>query len=117
MDEATAKTDQIRNLNDRFRNGDVTIPGRMMMTSGVQHLIDGDALKTKTLIETVAGFDRFDADNDPHNEHDFGGFEFDTQKLFWKIDYFAPDMQHGSDDPSDITRTIRILTIMLAAEY
>jgi hypothetical protein len=31
-------------------------------------------------------------DNDPHGEHDFGAFEHEGQRIFWKIDYYAPDM-------------------------
>lgn len=117
MEETTSRTGQIRNLNDRFRKGDATVPGRMMMTVGVQELLEGDALKTATLFRTIADFNAFDEDNDPHGEHDFGALDFDGQKLFWKIDAYAPDMMHGSEDPADISRTIRVLTIMLAEEY
>ena len=64
-----------------------------------------------------ADFDTFDADNDPHHEHDFGAFDFLGERLFWKIDYCAPDLLHGSEDPADTGQTVRILTIMLASEY
>ncbi len=65
----------------------------------------------------IAGFDAFDADYDPWREHDFGAFDFEGQKLFWKIDAYAPDMEHGSEDPTDLVKTVRVLTIMLAEEY
>ena len=63
-------------------------------------------------------FDAFTAGNDPNGEHDFGSFELDGVKLFWKIDYYDkrdPDL--GAEDPADATTTERALTLMLADEY
>jgi hypothetical protein len=33
------------------------------------------------------------------------------------IDYYAPDMESGSEDPADPDKTMRIMTIMRADEY
>jgi hypothetical protein len=49
------------------------------------------------VIAKVMNFDAFTEDNDPHGEHDFGAFEHEGQRVFWKIDYYAPDMLHGSE--------------------
>ena len=68
-------------------------------------------------IRKVATFDAFTPDNDPHGEHDFGGFDFAGQKFFWKIDYYDPQLKYGSDNPSDAAKTRRVMTIMLAEEY
>lgn len=108
----------IRDLNDRFRQGDAAIPGRVMITHGVQALIaDHDGESQVTVLTSVRRFDAFDTDNDPYGEHDFGAFDLCDERLFWKIDYYAPDLLHGSEDPSDTSLTIRVLTIMLASEY
>ena len=52
-----------------------------------------------------------------YGEHDFGAFEVDSHRLFFKLDYHAPDMASGSEDPADPAKTVRVLTLMLAAEY
>jgi len=70
-----------------------------------------------TVVQKVRDFTEFNPDNDPHHEHDFGSFDHDGRRLFWKIDYYSPDMQGGSEDPSDPDETQRVLTIMFAEEY
>jgi hypothetical protein len=85
-----------------------------MMTSGVYEL--PDCVKAEALVQ-VAKFSEFSADNDPHDEHDFGSFNLVGRKFFWKIDYYDKDLVNGSEDPGDPERTTRVLTLMLAAEY
>ena len=84
------------------------------MTSGVQALGHTKAAKA---ISTMKEFTDFNRDNDPHHEHDFGAFEVEDHRLFFKIEYYSRDMQHGSEDPADPAKTIRVLTLMLAEEY
>ena len=103
---------RIRQLNDQFRK--CFCGGRVMITQGVDALPSD--LRAKA-IRNVATFEAFNLDNDPHNEHDFGSFDLAGQKFFWKIDYYSPDLQGGSEDPSDPAKTARVLTIMLAQEY
>jgi hypothetical protein len=69
------------------------------------------------VFDRVRTFEAFNADNDPHGEHDFGNFEIGSRKLFWKIDQYDAAMEFGSEDPADPSKTIRVLTIMLASEY
>ena len=84
------------------------------MTAGVNALpSDVKAM----VIRRVAIFSEFTADNDPHEEHDFGNFELAGRKFFFKIDYFDANMEFGSEDPADPAKTTRALTIMLAEEY
>ena len=69
------------------------------------------------VLERVRTFADFNPENDPSGEHDFGAIELEVEIYFFKIDYYAPDMQSGSDDPADPTKTVRVLTIMRADEY
>jgi hypothetical protein len=104
--------EQIRTLNDAFRRSFVR--GKVMMTAGIVAL---RAVTKAKLLDEVRTFDAFTADNDPHGEHDFGSFEIDGHKIFWKIDYYDSAMEFGSEDPADPSKTTRVLTIMLASEY
>jgi len=84
------------------------------MTRGIADLSPEDQVH---IFDRVRCFDNFTEDNDPYGEHDFGAFDYHGRKIFWKIDYYAPDMKHGSEDPADAAQTVRVLTIMLAEEY
>jgi hypothetical protein len=109
---ALAKSNRIRVLNDNFRS--TFIGGQVVMTAGVADLpMD---VKARALLQ-VQRFADFNANNDPHGEHDFGSFEVAGEKFFWKIDYYDPDMTFGSEDPADPEKTRRVLTVMLAEEY
>jgi hypothetical protein len=113
MDEAPMRSaHRIRVLNDNFRS--TFVGGQVVMTQGVNELpID---TKARVLL-AVQRFNEFSTDNDPHDEHDFGGFEIEGENYFWKIDYYALDMDGGSEDPADPEKTTRVLTIMRAEEY
>jgi Protein of unknown function (DUF3768) len=105
---------KIQQHNDAFRTTLDQRLGRVMMTAGVNALpSDVKAM----VIRRVATFSDFTPDNDPHQEHDFGNFELAGRKIFFKVDYYDMDMQSGSEDPSDPSKTTRVLTIMLADEY
>jgi hypothetical protein len=104
--------EKIRTLNDAFRR--TLTGGQVMMTAGIAAL--SDAARARVL-NKVRTFDAFTADNDPHGEHDFGNFEVDGRKIFWKIDAYDAAMEFGSEDPADPNKTTRVLTIMLASEY
>ena len=99
-------------LNDAFRT--TFRGGKVVMTSGVDEL--PDCVKAEALVR-VSKFSEFTADNDPHGEHDFGSFTLVGRKFFWKIEYYDSELQCGSEDPSDLQKTTRVLTLMLASEY
>jgi hypothetical protein len=103
---------KIAQLNDTFRqtfNG-----GQVVITAGVQAL---SPEQQQAVFQVVQTFNIFNEDNDPHGEHDFGAFSLHGQRFNWKIDYYDPSLQWGSEDPADPKQTKRVLTIMLAEEY
>jgi hypothetical protein len=99
---------KIAALNDKLRTTLDPNSGQVMLTQGVTSL--GNAFVKSALAEVKAF-------NISHGEHDFGSFEIDGRKLFFKIDYYDKDMRYGSEDPSDPSKTARVLTLMLAEEY
>jgi hypothetical protein len=116
---------KIAELNDRFRKATGSSDpegislGKKVMTRGIRDL---GLIATVDIAERVAAADSFTEDNDPHGEHDFGSFDCDGNRIFWKIDYydrssFGTGRDMGSEDPSDPAMTLRVLTIMLASEY
>lgn len=103
---------KIAQLNDDFRQ--TFIGGKIYVTTGLNSL--GPEVVQKAF-KKVRTFDRFDRDNDPYGEHDFGSITVEGQTVFWKIDYYDSDLMHGSEDPTDLKITCRVLTVMLAEEY
>ena len=106
------KTDKIRELNDQLRQN--FAGGAAVITPGIAAL---GAEAVARIVKTVAVFDDFCHANDPHEEHDFGGFDADGQRVFFKIDYFDESLTYHSPDPADPSVTKRVITIMLAEEY
>ncbi|ABW33171.1 DUF3768 domain-containing protein [Acaryochloris marina] len=110
--EATQAT-TIAQLNDRFRQGDHTL-GQVYTTQLVQGLSSEEQQELFRLVRT---FDDFNLSNDPRGEHNFGRIKFKGEVFNFKIDYYSPDLIHGSEDPEDLTITIRVLTLMHSSEY
>ena len=107
-----SKTARIRALNDELRQN--FAGGAAVMTPGIAAL---GAAAVARIVKTVAVFDDFCHANDPHEEHDFGAFDADGQRVFLKIDYFDESLSYHSLDPADPSVTKRVITIMLAEEY
>ncbi len=105
-------TEKIRALNNAFRT--TLTGGKVLMTAGVNAL-PSDV--KASVLQRVMTFSEFNEENDPHGEHDFGNFTLAGRKFFFKLDYYDPNMEFGSEDPSDPSKTTRVLTIMLAEEY
>ncbi|KGB52651.1 hypothetical protein FG91_03396 [Sphingopyxis sp. LC81] len=109
----TSRTSRIAYLNDELRchlRG-----GQLAVTYGILDFHGG--VYVPEILERVRAFSDFSADNDPYYERDFGAFDFLGHRINWKIDYYDLDMRYRSTDPADPAITIRLLTVMLAAEY
>jgi ABC-type nitrate/sulfonate/bicarbonate transport system substrate-binding protein len=106
------KTARIRALNDQLRQN--FAEGIAVMTPGVAAL---GPEAVERIVKTIAVFDDFCHANDPHEEHDFGSFEADGHRIYFKIDYFDRELSMHSPDPADPSITQRVITIMLAEEY
>jgi hypothetical protein len=106
------ETATIRRLNDKLRASPQT--GIAVITPGVA-AVGQEAVQR--IFRTIALYDNFCRENDPYSEHDFGAFDAEDQKIFFKIDYYDKQLNMHSPDPADATVTARVITIMLAEEY
>lgn len=104
---------KIAALNDLCRKA-MGVAGRLVQTQGICALSQADQ---SAIREQVEMFTAFTPDNDPYGERDFGAFDHNGQRIFWKIDYYDMTLTNGSEDPTDPKQTVRVLTIMLASEY
>ena len=103
----------IATLNDNFRK--TFTGGQVFLTAGIVAMSSEDKAN---IISLVQNFNDFNEGNDPYKEHDFGSFDYNGSKIFWKIDYYDRFNTHfASENPADISKTLRILTILLAEEY
>ena len=112
--------EQIRDLNDSFRKlepfeAQAKGLGRWVMTSGINALVSREG--GQALVKKVQEFNEFTDDNDPYGEHDFLSFDFMGSKVLAKIDYYDKAMELGSEDPTDTSKTTRVMTLMLSSEY
>lgn len=105
-------TKLIRYLNDRFRS--TFQGGQIVLTRGIRALPQEEITE---ILSKVSNFNDFNSSNDPYFEHDCAYLEYKGMKIIWKIDYYDKEYEYASEDPADITKTNRVLTVMLADEY
>ena len=102
----------IRQINDQLRRDG--LGGRIVLTAGIAALAHDEKA---SVLRAVRGFESFDANNDPHGEHDCATLGVGEHRVIWKIDYYDQDLAGHSPDPANPDVTQRVLTIMLAEEY
>lgn len=105
-------TKLIRYLNDDFRKN--FTGGKVVLSQGIRAM---SKLEIAEIMLKVSRFNDFTIANDPYEEHDYGSFEYHGKQIMWKIDYYDTDYVYASEDPADITKTKRLLTILTADEY
>ena len=101
----------LRILNDTFRQ--TFVGGRVVLTQSIA----ADIPLKYALLTKLRAFQNFNKDADVDRDHSFGVIDHDGEVFWWKIDYYDPDMEHGSEDPTDQLRTVRVLTLMRPSEY
>ncbi len=80
------KVEQIRALNDELRQ---------YLLGGVAMITPGIATLGQTAVEPLASYtDDFCHENDPYEEHDFGAFDAEGARIFFKIDYYDKTLQN-----------------------
>ncbi|WP_342148006.1 DUF3768 domain-containing protein [Methylorubrum sp. SB2] len=109
---AVLDAERVRALNDILRR--TLSGGTLVLTAGIVAL---GRERQQVILDAVAAYDRFEPDNDPHGEHDFGAVEATGERVFWKIDCYDRAGRYASPDPADASVTRRVLTVMLAGEY
>lgn len=103
---------RISELNDIHRQSIPT--SKTIISRGVDRLWP---IAISEIIEKVRNFDDFNSDNNPYGERDYGSFIHDGENIYYKIDYYDQECQFGSEDPSDSSKTSRLLTIALLSEW
>lgn len=106
------KLNRIAQLNDQLRT--TLQGGEILLSRNVHELPEDEKLQ---VTNKVKSFNDFDVEDDPYGEHDFGAFEHNGERYFFKIDYYDKTLKFGSDDPANPDKTARVLTILTAMEY
>lgn len=111
----------IADQNDAFRKSMCGFPdensvpqGKLVMTQGVN--AEGPAFHM-VLMQRLAEYNNFTADNDPYGWHDFGGVKVNETDVWFKIDLYDENYEMGSETPHDTLVTRRVLTLLLPSEY
>jgi hypothetical protein len=110
--QAGQRSARIRELNDVLRA--TGRGGMVLLTNGIGGL---GLPAVNRIFAAVASFSGFSSDNDPWSEHDGAVMKVDGIDVIWRIDYFDRTRRFHSPDPADPKVTVRVLTVMLAAEY
>ncbi len=110
------RREAIAKQNDAFRKMillDESV-GRWVVTRAVY--AEGPAFVAACIL-AVRKFEDFTEEMDPYGERSMGRLEPEGKTVWFKIDLYDVDYEGGSDDPSEVTKTRRVLTILFPSDY
>jgi Protein of unknown function (DUF3768) len=110
--ETKERVETIAQLNDKLRT--TFMGGKVMLTQSVACL---NEFQKAQVLKAIRTFEAFNDDNNPHGERDFVSVKVNDETYFAKIDYYAPGMEDGSEDPADPKKTVRVMTVMHSSDY
>ena len=99
---------KIIELNDQLRTS--FKGGRVQMTPGAYEL---NAQLRGRALHVMSRYNKFDEGS----EHDCGVFIFAGYSFEWRIEYRAKDGPGISPDPSDASKTFRVLTLYALHDF
>lgn len=113
------RQEQIARLNDRARFG-LDPCARIVVTRNcLTRLAEAPGAPEESLVlqsQLFAAF-RDCSFGEDSPERDFAAITFLGCKVWFKLDYYAPGLEFGSDDPADPAKTVRVMTILLPEDY
>jgi len=111
----------VADQNDQFRRaafgGPVTGPvpaGQIVMTRGIA---ERDEDFRCAVMNTVAAYEDFNPDCDPHGWHEMGVIKVQDETVWFKIDLYDENYEYGASDPTEMRCTRRVLTLLFPSEY
>lgn len=115
----TTMVDRIAALNDHARHG-LERTAKLVITHTCLATIAGDGSAVAELaaqVRILRALREWTPPEGDRSERDLGYVQVDGHKIMFKVDYYAPDLQWGSEDPADPEQTIRVITVMLPSDY
>lgn len=117
-----AHRDLVALQNDQFRRwhclGErkpgIFVPGRSVWTAAFE--AEPDEFK-QAAVRAIGAFTAFTPENDPDGFHDYGSATVQGRAVWFKIDLYDRDYRYGSDDPADLTKTARVLTVLFPSDW
>lgn len=102
--------------NDNFRKSPIISEDMGMVVYTEAVLAEGCGFVLETL-QAVKSYDNFDKDIDPYETHEMGKVTVQGKTIWFKIDLYDESYRFGSEVPTDLTQTRRVMTILFPSDY